>query len=421
MIDLKELRKDPEAFRIRLRGKRYDRDSFDRFVRLDAEYKELLSSVEGLRKERNEANQRIKSAPVESRPQAVEAAKVLKEKVSAAEKRLAELEPERDLVALRIPNPPHESATRGTDESQSAVVREVGRPSTPDFPIRDHVSLGEGRWIDLERGAKISGSRFAFLHGDLVHLQFALVQYALRELDAAGFRPTVTPIMVREVAMRGTGFFPADQNEIYKIDGEDHYMVGTSEVPLAGLHMDEILDPAELPLRYCGYSTCLRKEAGALGKDNRGIFRVHQFDKVEMFSFAHPDKSWEEHELLLSIEERLLKAFELPYRVVNICDGDLGAPAAKKFDIEAWFPGQGKYREITSCSNCTDFQARRLRCRMKGEGENRLVHTLNGTAVAIGRCLIALVENHQQPDGSVRIPAALRPFMPGGREVIGRG
>jgi seryl-tRNA synthetase len=271
----------------------------------------------------------------------------------------------------------------------------------------------------MERGARTSGSRFAYLKGDLVFLQFALVQFALGKLASKGFRPVVVPVLVRDEAMYGTGFFPTDMQQVYRVEADGLNLVGTSEVPLAALHMDEILDEADLPVRYVGYSSCFRREAGAAGKDTRGIFRVHQFDKVEMFSFCAPDKSREEHDFMRSIEEELLQDLVLPYRAVNIAAGDLGAPAAKKYDLEAWLPTQGRYREVTSCSNCTDYQARRLKVRAKGDKSPYLVHTLNGTVVALGRTMIAIMENYQTEDGTVRVPAVLRPFMPAGMEVIG--
>lgn len=423
MIDLRAIRRDPEAFRVALKGKRLGEGVVARLAAVDQEYRELLASVEELRRERNETSQRIKQASAEERPAVIARGKEIKEELTSKEARLKELEPERDSLWLQVPNPPHESVPGGETDADNTVHKTWGAKPEFGFEPRDHVALAEARgWLDMGRGAKVAGSRFAYLHDALVDLQFGLVQYALTTLRGAGFRPTVTPIMVREAAMQGTGFFPADQNEIYKIEGEDHYLVGTSEVSIAGLHMEEILEGAALPLRYAGYSTCMRREAGAAGKDTKGIFRVHQFDKVEMFSFCHPEKSWEEHEFLLSLEEKLMQGLELHYRVVNVCDGDLGAPAAKKYDLEAWFPGQDQYRELTSCSNCTDFQARRLRCRFKEEdgGSNELVHTLNGTAVAVGRTLIAVLETHQQEDGAVRVPEAVRPFIPGAPEFLGR-
>jgi seryl-tRNA synthetase len=274
------------------------------------------------------------------------------------------------------------------------------------------VDLGEQhRLLDIERAAKLSGSRFGFLLGPMVRLELALVQFALDMLEPHGFVPVAPPVLVREQALFGTGFFPGDREQVYAIEADDLYLVGTSEVSIAGMHADEILDAATLPLRYVGFSTCFRREAGTYGKDTRGIFRVHQFDKVEMFSFCDPEKSQEEHDFLLAREEELAQALEIPYRVVNVAAGDLGASAAKKFDIEAWFPGQGRYREITSTSNTTDFQSRRLKIRYRADDGNRLVHTLNGTAIAVGRWLIALLENHQREDGTVVIPEALLGYV----------
>ena len=251
--------------------------------------------------------------------------------------------------------------------------------------------------------------------------QFALVQFALQKLSAKGFRPVVVPVLVRDEAMYGTGFFPTDMQQVYRLEADGLNLVGTSEVSLAALHMDEIVDEADLPLRYVGYSSCFRREAGAAGKDTRGIFRVHQFDKVEMFSFCAPDKSAEEHDFMRSVEEEILRDLELPYRAVNIAAGDLGASAAKKYDLEAWLPTQERYREVTSCSNCTDYQARRLKVRAKGgQGAPYLLHTLNGTVVAVGRSMIAIMENYQTEDGLIEVPAVLRPFMPAGLEQLGR-
>ena len=255
--------------------------------------------------------------------------------------------------------------------------------------------------IDVEKASEVSGSRFAYLFGDLVKIEFNLVSWALNKLSEKGFTPTVPPVLVRENALYGTGFFPDDAEQVYEIPNDDLYLVGTSEVPLAALHTNEIINMEELPVRYAGFSTCFRREAGTYGKDTTGIFRVHQFDKVEMFSFCNPEKSEEEHEFILSVEEELLQSLEIPYRVVDVCAGDLGASAAKKYDIEAWIPSQNTYREVTSCSNTTSFQARRLNIRAKSEGETSILHTLNGTAIAVGRILIALIENNQTEDGKV--------------------
>jgi seryl-tRNA synthetase len=298
-------------------------------------------------------------------------------------------------------------------EEDAAVIREVGERPQFDFEPRDHLEIGtELGLIDMEAAAKLSGSRFAYLKGDLVLLELALVRFAIELVRAEGHEPVVPPVLVREEALEGTGFLPGDRDQIYEVPKDDLFLVGTSEVALAGLHAGEIIEPGRLPLRYAGFSTCFRREAGAAGRDTRGIFRVHQFDKVEMFSFVEPSQSADEHERLLAIEERILAELEIPYRVVNIAAGDLGAPAAKKYDCEAWIPSQGRYRELTSCSNTTDYQARRLGCRYRpADGESPLsVHTLNGTAVAVGRTIIALIENRQERDGSFTLPKTLHSY-----------
>ncbi len=298
-------------------------------------------------------------------------------------------------------------------EEDAVVLREVGELPSFDFEPRDHLEIGtQLGLIDMESAAAVSGSRFAYLMGDLVLLELALVRFALELVREEGHEPVVPPVLVREEALEGTGFFPGDRDQIYEIPKDELFLVGTSEVSLASLHAGQILERDRLPIRYAGFSTCFRREAGAAGRDTRGIFRVHQFDKVEMFSFVEPGGSGEEHERLLAIEERILTALELPYRVVNVAAGDLGAPAAKKYDCEAWIPSQGRYRELTSCSNTTDFQARRLNCRYRAaDGEApQAVHTLNGTAVAVGRTMIALIENRQEQDGSFTLPTSLHSF-----------
>jgi seryl-tRNA synthetase len=314
---------------------------------------------------------------------------------------------------MDLPNLAEDAAPDGGEED-AIEIRRVGAPPDLAEPVRDHLELaGAAGAIDMESAAKVSGARFAYLLGPLVRVQLALVGLVLDRLEAAGFTPVVPPVLVREEAMYGTGFFPTDRSSIYRTAEDDLYLVGTSEVPLAGLHMDQILDPEQLPIRYAGLSTCFRREAGAAGRDTRGIFRVHQFDKVEMFTFTTPEESAAEHARLLAMEESILGELGIPYRVVDIAVGDLGASAARKFDCEAWIPSQGRYREVTSCSNCTDYQARRLRTRARVPGEKkgtRVVHTLNGTAVAIGRTIIALLENGQRPDGSVALPEALVPY-----------
>jgi len=299
-------------------------------------------------------------------------------------------------------------------------VRRHLEPTVFGFPPRDHAEIGELLgMLDTERGARTSGSRFVYLMGDLVFVQFALMRHAMDILTERGFVPVIPPVMVREEAMYGTGMLPADEAQLYVTREDDLYLVGTAEVPLAALHMGEILAQDELPARYAGYSTCFRREAGTYGKDMGGMFRVHQFDKVEMFSFTTPEASWDEHEHLVNVEEEIVSNLELPYRVVNIAAGDLGSSAAKKYDIEVWLPGQGRYRELTSCSNTTDYQARRLQARVRLEGGSpEILHTLNGTATAIGRTLIALLENHQQEDGSVVLPAKLHQYLPERAQVL---
>jgi seryl-tRNA synthetase len=334
--------------------------------------------------------------------------------VSAEAKELAseltEVEAARDELAATLPNLPHPDAPEG-GEDDAVVLREVGERPDLGFTVRDHLELAEPhRWIDMEKAAEASGARFAYLLGDLVLVELALIRLAVETVRAEGFEPVVPPVLVREKALYGTGFFPAEREMIYRTDERDDlYLVGTSEVSLAQLHAGEILEADALPRRYAGISTCFRREAGAAGKDTRGIFRVHQFDKVEMFSFVEPDASESEHERILAIEESMMAALELPYRVVDIPLGDLGAPASRKFDIEVWIPSQERYRELTSCSNTTDYQARRIdaRYRPAAEASPRPVHTLNGTAVAVGRTLIALMENGQREDGTIELPRAL--------------
>jgi seryl-tRNA synthetase len=326
---------------------------------------------------------------------------------STREKELDEelrtVEERRDAALAALPNLPDETAA-DSDE----VVREWGEAGRSG---RDHLEL-LGDLVDLETAGRVSGSRFAYLKGPLVLLELALVRWAMELLGEHGFVPVIPPVLVREEALYGTGFLPDTEQQIYRVPDDDLYLVGTSEVPLASLHAGDLLDEAALPLRYAGFSTCFRREAGAAGRDTRGIFRVHQFDKLEMFTFVRPEDSAEEHERILSIEEQLLQALEIPYRVVNIAVDDLGASAAKKFDLEAWLPGQERYRELTSCSNTTDYQARRLEARYRPADSKgpRHMHTLNGTAVAVGRTIIALVENGQRDDGTVEIPAVLHPF-----------
>jgi len=341
-------------------------------------------------------------------------------RIKALESELEAVEADRSELAATIPNPPDPEAPDGETEEDAVVLREVGECPELDFEPRDHLEIGRALGlIDTEKAAAASGSRFAYLLGDLVLVELALIRFTVELLASEGFTPVVPPVLVREAPLFGTGFFPGEREMIYEVPADELFLVGTSEVSLAALHADEIIEPGELPLRYAGISTCFRREAGAAGRDTRGIFRVHQFDKVEMFSFVEPDAAREEHRRLLALEERILGALEIPYRVVDIAAGDLGAPAARKFDCEAWIPSQGRYRELTSTSNTTDYQARRIGCRFRPADGAAPEHvsTLNGTAVAVGRTLVAIIENGQRADGSVAIPPAL--VAAGAPELLG--
>jgi seryl-tRNA synthetase len=417
MLDIKLVRANPDIVRRALE-RRGSTSSLDEFLALEAERRRLTTSVEEKRARRNRVSDEIASVKRAGGDAAASIAEMkdLGAEIKAAEQELATVEERLRTMLLEIPNLVLDGVPEG-GEDDAVVLREVGERPSFDFEPKDHLELGLALdVIDMERAAKVSGARFAYLKGDLVLLQFALVRLGLDVVMGKGYRPVVPPVLVREEAMYGTGFFPTDRAQIYETtDGE--CLVGTSEVSLAAMHMEEFLDVERLPLRYAGYSTCFRREAGAAGRDTRGILRVHQFDKLEMFSFCLPEQAAFEHELILSAEEDILRLLGLPYRVVNIAAGDLGAPAAQKLDCEAWLPGQQRYREVTSCSNCTDYQARRLNCRYRSEKGPRFVYTLNGTGIAIGRTIIAIMENYQQADGSVAVPEVLRPFM--GKDLIG--
>jgi seryl-tRNA synthetase len=405
MLDLRQIREDPEPARVSLTRRGMDPAVLDEALELDERRRTLLPELEQLRARKNQASKQIGELQRsgEDASGAIAEVRGVSEREKGLEEELRTLEDRRADVLAALPNLLDPSAP---DEDE--VIREVGEAGRTG---RSHVEL-LGDDLDLEHAARVSGSRFVYLKGPLVRLELALVQWALSVLEERGFTPVVPPVLVRERALLGTGMLPDTEQQLYRVPEDELYLVGTSEVPLASLHADEILAADELPIRYAGFSTCFRREAGAAGKDTQGMFRVHQFDKVEMFTFVEPDRSGEEHERLLEIEEGILQALEIPYRVVNIAANDLGGPAAKKYDLEAWLPGQGRHRELTSCSNTTDFQARRLDVRYRpGEGEGvRHVHTLNGTAVAVGRTIIGIVENHQQHDGSVEIPAVLHEF-----------
>jgi seryl-tRNA synthetase len=415
VIDLKLVRDRPDMVRAAL-SRRGAAGVVDRLLDLDVSRRRLVTEVDELRGEQRRRGKEVARSGPEERQALLTELKGLAARLDELEDRLRQVDAELADVLASIPNLPDQAAPDG-GEDDAVELRRVGTPPEFGFPVRDHLELGEllGA-IDTVRAAKVSGARFGYLTGPGALLEFALVRFALDRLVPQGFTPMVPPVLVRREAMFGTGFLPTDEQQIFRTADDDLYLAGTSEVPLVGYHADEILDATTLPRRYVGFSTCFRREAGSYGKDTRGIFRVHQFDKVEMVSFVLPDASAAEHEFLLGQEEALLQALEIPYRVVDIAARDLGGSAARKFDCEAWIPSQQTWRELTSTSNCTDYQARRSGIRFRGPGGNEPVHTLNGTAVAVGRWALALLENHQQADGSVRVPAALQPYL--GSEVI---
>jgi seryl-tRNA synthetase len=408
MLDLKRIRQEPDAVRAALERRGAEAAAgLDRVIGLDARRRELLPELEGLRAEQNEANSRIKSADgQEEREREIAAMRVVAARAKELERELGEVEEDLQAALAPLPNLPDPTAAPGPEDE---LVREVGEVRKLDFEPRDHLELA-GERIDMDRAARLSGSRFAYLKGDLVMLELALVRWVLEKLRGRGFEPVIPPVLVREQALYGTGFLPDTEQQIYALPEDELFLVGTSEVALASLHAEEILEAERLPLRYAGFSPCFRREAGAAGKDTRGIFRVHQFDKVEMFSFVAPAESEGEHERILAIEEEILTELGLAYRVVNIAVTDLGNSAAKKYDCEAWLASQGRYRELTSCSNTTDYQARRLNIRVRRDKQIQALHTLNGTAVAVGRTLVALLENGQQADGGVELPQCLVPY-----------
>lgn len=408
MIDLKLLREDIELLRKGIAIKNSDID-LDRLAALDAERRELQASLDRARAEQKAASRSVQEAEASERAQAIATARELADTVKNLEAKLATLTKEFNAQIALVPNPADPTVPEGNDESHNEILKVVGSPPSFQFDPLDQQEIGERLGIiDMARGSRTSGSRFVYLKGAAALLEFALVKYGLEIALRHGFSPVIPPVLVREDAMYSTGFFPAEEFEFYKIEEDDLYLVGTSEVPLAALHADEIIDTSSLPLRYAGFSTCFRREAGTYGRDTRGAFRVHQFDKLELFSFTLPESSSQEHEQLLAVEEEIIGGLGLPYRVVNVCGGELGAPASKKYDIEVWLPSEGTYREATSCSNCTDFQARRLRTRIKRDQGTEFVHTLNGTAVATTRWIVFIIENFQQDDGSILVPEPLR-------------
>lgn len=411
MIDIKLIRENPELIRSSQRGRGEDETIVDRLLELDTKRRDAIATFEALRAEQNILSKSVGAAKGDEKSSLLEAAKTLAAKVKEADSKRAEIEAQTNEVAKLLSNVLDPDAPIG-GEADFKVIEHVGEPRKFDFEPKDHVELGKllGA-IDTERGAKVAGARSYYLTGPGAMLELALVNYAISQATKAGFIPVIPPVLVNPSAMEGTGFLGQAAENVYHIEKDDVYLVGTSEVPLAAYHMDETLDVAKLPLRYTGYSPCFRREAGSYGKDTRGIIRVHQFEKVEMFIFCKPEDAKEEHRKLLQWEKDFLNAMELPYRVIDIASGDLGSSANRKFDCEAWIPTQNAYREVTSTSNCTEFQARRLNIRLKDEGGTRPLATLNGTLVAVPRMIVAILENNQNADGSVNVPKALQPYI----------
>jgi len=414
MIDIKFLRENPDVVRASQKGRGESVELVDQIIAIDEIKRAAVSEFESLRQEQNLLSKSVGAAQGDEKTALLANAKELADKVKAADAKRADIEEQAKALLLQLSNLLDTEAPIGGEED-FVTLEHVGTPrdfAQDGFEPKDHVELGKllGA-IDTERGAKVAGSRSYYLTGVGALLEFALVNYAIQSALKNGFSPVIPPVLVNPAAMEGTGFLGQAAENVYRIEKDDVYLVGTSEVPLAAMHMDEILSADSLPLRYAGYSSCFRREAGTYGKDTRGIIRVHQFDKVEMFTFCKPEDSKAEHKRLLQWEKDFLTAMEIPFRVIDVASGDLGSSATRKFDIEAWIPTQGAYREVTSTSNCTEFQARRLNIRYKDSDGTKAVATLNGTLVAIPRMIVAILENHQNADGTVNVPAALQPFL----------
>jgi seryl-tRNA synthetase len=421
VIDLRLVRENPDAVRASQRARGADESLVDALLAADTARREAVTRADHLRGEQKTASQAVRGASAEERPAVLERAKALAAQVKEAEDAQRAADAALRVAHLKIPNVVADEVPPG-GEDDAVTIRTVGEVPVYDFPVRDHLEVGEALGaIDMERGAKVSGARFYFLTGPGALLEFALAQLAISRAVTAGFNPVIAPALVRPEVMEGTGFLGEHDEEVYRIERDDLYLVGTSEVALAGMHSNEVLDLSSGPKRYAGWSSCFRREAGSYGKDTRGLIRVHWFDKVEMFSFCPPEETAAEHVRLLQWEEEFLQALELPYRVVDIAAGDLGTSAVRKFDIEAWFPSQGTYRELTSTSDCSTFQARRLNIRFRdADGKPQTAATLNGTLCAIARTIACLLEVHQRSDGSVHVPKALRPWL-GGVEALTPG
>ncbi len=419
MIDLELFRKNPQIFESEIK-KRGLKINTSIGLELDKVKRDLIFKIDRLRSEKNLASKIISGLKGEEKNKKVDQVKKINDDLKKMEAELAEVEDKFIIHFSTYPNLSHSTTPVGKDESGNVVQSYYGKKPEFDFKPKSHVDLGVNLDIlDEKRAAKISGSRFVFLKNEAVLLEFALVQYVLDILIRKGFTPLSPPLLVKEAAMYGTGFFPVEKTQYYKTELDDLFLIGTSEVPICAYHSDEFLDADMLPLKYTAFSTCFRREAGTYGKDLGGLFRVHQFDKVEMFIFAHPEKSWEEYEKLRGTLEEIMQGLKLHYRIVNMCTADIGAPNAKKYDLEAWLPGQKRYRELASCSHDTDFQARRLNIKYRDGKKKELVHTMNSTACAVGRTLIAIYENYQDGDGNIKVPEVLQSYM-SGIEIISR-
>ena len=408
MLDIKFIRQNVEIIKEELSKRGIKIDIVD-LLNLDKKKRELIVKIEKLREEQNKSSKKI-AKPDEK---TIKEMKKIKEEINKLNLLLTEKEDKFQELMLKLPNISHSSVPIGPDESGNIVSYKWGEKPEFNFKPKDHLEICEKlNLIDIKKAAKISGARFVLLKNEAVLLEFAIIRFIMDILVQKGFNLIIPPVLVKKEAMYGTGFFPAEANEYYKIEGEDLYLTGTSEVPLASMHMNEIFKEEDLPLKYAGFSSCFRKEAGSYGKDTRGMFRVHQFDKIEMFIFSLPEKSWDEYEQLLKVSEEIFQKLNIHYQVVNICTGDLAAPNAKKIDLEAWFPGQNCYREVVSCSNDTDFQTRRLGIKYNDKkGQKTYIHTLNSTACALGRTIIAILENYQQEDGRIIVPKVLQPYL----------
>jgi len=419
VIDLELLRKNPEIIEeeIKNRGMKIDVRAD---VKLDTERRSLIVRIDEIRAKKNEASKLIPNITGTEKEKMINEMKSLNEDLSSLESQFEELDRRFFTNLAGYPNITHSSVPVGTDESGNIVLYFVGNKPEFDFKVKNHVELGIGLdIIDEERASKISGARFVFLKNEAVLLQFALLQYVMNLLIGKGHIPLIPPVLVKERSMYGTGFFPAEATQYYKTELDDLYLIGTAEVPLCAFHSDETIEAARLPLKYAAYSTCFRREAGSYGKDMGGLFRVHQFDKIEMFVFASPEKSWQSYEYLRETLEEIIKGLGLHYRLMNMCTGDIGIPNAKKYDLEVWMPGQDTYREIASCSNDTEFQARRLNIKFKDGDKKGFIHTMNSTACAVGRTIMAIMENYQDRDGNIVIPDKLVHYM-GGLKIISR-